>query len=117
MFGLHLLDEREARVEQDHRHHGNGECRGASGPGESGGDRQQDGKGLGELRQQLAGPAPAGAPDQFVGSMHDGAPGGFAAGQPLWRGAQVTQQHGDRFPGVHLYIGQVRVNGAPRHGR
>ena len=103
-LGLPLLQERERRVEQDHaddrgRQHGR--------PGherEQGGDPEEEREGMGQLAEQLAGPAAAAGARELVRALGQQPPLGLAAGEALRSRPQVPQEEADR-----LVQGDVQV--------
>ena len=99
-FGLHLLREREAGVQQDHRGDRDRQPRCPAGPGQHRGHREQDRQRLGELRGKLARPAPAPAPGQLVRPGHLQPPRRLTARQAARRGPQVPEQLGQRLKRV-----------------
>ena len=94
-LGLHLLGEREGRVDQDHHDDRHRDRDDPGGPGQARGRPQQQGERMDELPHELPRPAPPAPPRQHVRPELDQPPLRLARGQPRQRAPQVTQQQLD----------------------
>jgi hypothetical protein len=96
-FGLHLLEEREGRVEHDHRRDGNSQRWRAADPGQHRGDREHQRQRMGELPSQFRRPSASTPPCQFVGPVRHEPACRPTIREPLRRAPQMLQQQRQRF--------------------
>ena len=91
-LGLALLEQGEARVQQDDGDDGAGEYRRAGEPREHGRGPQEERERMDELDEDLMQPAPAAAPDDLVRPIDEQAPLGLACRQPVPARAERGEQ-------------------------
>jgi hypothetical protein len=100
---LHLLDEREGRVEGDHRDDRRGEHGRTRDQREHRGSPQEKRQRMRELTEELTRPATARAPGEFVASKRDEPPASFAFREPVTPCPQVTEKHLDGLRRVERF--------------